>query len=197
MLLKEVNPDMPEITEHILKHFVPVPLCFQENAYSCGVACVQSILACYGIIYRQDVLSEMLNQKPLLGTDYQAIINFMEMLGFQASLAIDMNIDLIKTLIDSRTAPVLMLQAWKEDSVDYSFDWRDSHYTIACGYDEDRIIFMDPWTLAYYTYISNAELLKRWHGIDQTGNHYYHTGLIIKNDNLPMIYNPCNIIRQE
>lgn len=177
--------------------FIKVPLCCQETPYTCGVACVQSILAGYGIIYRQDVLIEMLKQKPLFGTDFHNIIDFMQMLGFQAALDIDMDIKAVKAYIDKGITPILMIQAWKDDAIDYTYDWRDSHYTIACGYDEERIIFMDPWTLGNYTYIKNSELIKRWHLVDSNKNHYYNCGLIIKNDNCPYIYNPKTIERQE
>lgn len=62
--------------------------------------------------------------------------------------------------------PILIIQAWKDDNIDYEFDWKDNHYVIACGYDDHRIIFMDSFTLGNYTYISNTELMKRWHVVD-------------------------------
>lgn len=193
MLLKPENANLSENPG--CNHFIKVPLCFQENEYTCGVACVQSMLAGYGIIYRQDVLSEMLKEKPLYGTDYENMISFFEMLGFQAAFHSNMSIDYIKELLDDRITPILMIQAWKDDDIDYSYDWRDSHYVIACGYDENRILFMDPWTLGCYTFITNNELLKRWHTTDPSGNHYHNTGLIIKNENLQFVYSPSFIKR--
>ncbi|SHK43631.1 Peptidase_C39 like family protein [Clostridium cavendishii DSM 21758] len=191
------NIENSEINIDSYNHFVPVPLCYQETLYTCGVACVQSILASYGIIYHQDVLIESLQQKPIFGTDYHNIISFMQKLGFQASFNIDMNINIVKSYIDNMITPILLIQAWKDDNIDYNFDWKDNHYVIACGYDDYRIIFMDPFTLGNYTYISNTELIKRWHAIDQFGNHNYFSGLIIKNDNLPIIYKPCVIKHQD
>ncbi len=170
--------------------FIKVPLCFQETVYTCGVACVQSILACYGIIYRQDVLAEMLETKPIFGTDYQNIISTMQMLGFHASYCTDMNIDILKAYIDRGITPILMLQAWKDDDIDYKFNWKDSHYTIACGYNEYSILFMDPYTLGFYTFITYPELMDRWHLLDSSGNHHYFSGLIIQNENLNYSYYP-------
>lgn len=189
--------DNTEIDIATYPHFVPVPLCYQETVYTCGVACVQSILANYGIIYRQDTLIELLQQKPIFGTDYRNIINFMQKLGFQASFNIDMNIDILKSYLDIKITPILIIQAWKDDNIDYEFDWKDNHYVIACGYDEHRIIFMDPYTLGNYTYISNTELMKRWHVVDQFGNHNYFSALIIKNENLPITYTPKLIKHQD
>lgn len=175
-------------------HLIKVPLCLQENPYSCGVACVQSILAGYGLIYRQDALSELLKQKPVFGTDYRNIISYMEMLGFQVSFHIDMDIELVREYIDEGITPILVIQAWKEDAIDYPCDWRDSHYVIACGYDENRLLFMDPWTLGNYTFITEHDLINRWHFVDLSGSHYYNSGLILKHDTLPYIYDP-DIIR--
>jgi ABC-type bacteriocin/lantibiotic exporter with double-glycine peptidase domain len=179
------------------EHFTPVPLCLQETPYTCGVACVQSILACYGIVYRQDALADILKSKPYYGTDVQSIIQFMNMLNFQASYVINMNIDNIKDYIDHCVTTILMIQSWKEDDIDYSAIWRDSHYVIACGYEEDRIIFMDPITLGNYTYIHNDELMKRWHTLNQENLHNYYSGIIITNEKLPFVYKPYVIKHQD
>lgn len=173
--------------------FIKVPLCHQETPYTCGVACVQSILAGYGITYTQDILSEQLKQKPIYGTDYRNIISFIKSLGFEASFHIEMSLDLLKELIDRGITPMLILQAWKEDEIDYTYVWNNPHYVIACGYDEKQILFMDPWTLGNYVFLINNELLKRWHVIDQSGNYYYNAGLIIQHEQLPFTYRPINI----
>jgi ABC-type bacteriocin/lantibiotic exporter with double-glycine peptidase domain len=191
MLANSENTDF--LKSYGFMHSVKVPLCHQETPYSCGVACVQSLLAGYGIIYTQDVLAEHLKQKPIYGTDFRNIITFMEMLGFQASFHTDMNIDQLKAFIDKGITPLLILQAWKDDEINYTYDWKDSHYVIACGYDQNRILFMDPWTLGYYTVIPNIKLSTRWHTLDSSGNHYFFSGLIIKHEVLPFVYNPNNI----
>jgi predicted double-glycine peptidase len=176
-----------------LVQFIKVPLCHQETPYTCGVACVQSLLAGYGIIYTQDVLAELLNQKPIYGTDYNNILSFVTMLGFQASFHNDMSIDSLKDLINKGITPILILQAWKDIEIDYTYNWKDSHYAIACGYDNNRILFMDPWTLGYYTFIPIDMLLKRWHNFDSSGRKHYFSGLIMKHEHLPLAYNPSVI----
>jgi len=197
MAVSSEENKVTEVQSGICSHFIKVPLCFQETVYTCGVACVQSILAGCGIIYRQDVLTEMLQTKPIYGTEYQNIIDLMQMLGFQASFHFELTLDVIKEYIKNGVTPVLLIQAWKDDDIDYVSDWRDSHYTIACGFDDTRILFMDPYTLGNYTYIPNNELIKRWHTVDAAGNHYFCSGLFIKNDNLPFNYSSHIIKHQE
>lgn len=170
--------------------FIHVPLCFQETEYTCGVACLQSILGCYGINYRQDALAEQLHSKPIWGTDFRDILFFLYQLGFQVSFEDNMSIDSLKKYIHNGIAPMLMLQAWAEDGIEYEYNWRDAHYVIACGYENDNIIIMDPYTLGNFTYISTLDLLKRWHVSDKLGMRYYNSGLIIKNENIPFKYDP-------
>lgn len=173
---------------------IKVPMCHQETPYTCGIACIQSILAGYGIIYTQDVLSVLLKQKPIYGTDYRNMLTFMEILGFQASYDTDMTLEHLKELINNHITPILIIQAWKIDTIDYSYDWKSSHYVVTCGYDDNSFIFMDPWTIGNYTSISNEELMKRWHALDHDNNHHYRSGIIIKHNHLPYTYDP-NIIK--
>jgi len=174
-------------------HFIHVPLCRQETEYTCGVACVQSILKCYGREYSQEMLAITLQTKPILGTDFQDIINFMRQIGFKASFFEDMSIDNLKYLINNKITPMLIIQAWAGSGVDYASDWKNAHYVIACGYDKNNIIFMDPYTLGNYTYIPVDELLKRWHAIDKRVHRYYRSGLIIKEEHCSFEYDPCVI----
>jgi ABC-type bacteriocin/lantibiotic exporter with double-glycine peptidase domain len=173
--------------------FIRVPLCRQETEYTCGEACVQSILGCYGLDFRQDQLAQILDSKPILGTDYRKIIHFMKKLGFQATFMENMSIDRLKCFINEGITPLLQIQAWAEKDVDYTSDWKDSHYVIACGYDGDRIFFMDPMTLGNYTYLPAEELMKRWHVPDVGGGRYYGGGLIIAKENSPFEYDPHDV----
>ena len=174
--------------------FIKVPLCLQENPYTCGVACVQSLLARYGIIYHQDVLSKMLKQKPIYGTDYKNIIDFLKRIGFEVSFEVDMDIPLLKELIDQEITPILLIQAWKNIEINYNYDWNNSHYAIACGFNHSQILFMDPWTLGNYTFICNEDFMKRWHALDQSGTHHHCAGLIVRHEFLPLVYEP-NILK--
>ncbi len=175
------------------ERFISIPLCRQETEYTCGVACVQSILKCYGLEYTQDVLAEKMHTKPVLGTDYRDILHFIQEIGFQGNLFQYMNIEHLKSMIRKGITPVLLIQAWAEEGTSYVTDWSDSHYVIACGYDQDNIIVMDPYTLGNYTYIPANELIDRWHVADQYGCRYFNSGLLIKNESAPYIYDPCKV----
>ncbi|MDP4152247.1 MAG: C39 family peptidase [Bacillota bacterium] len=172
------------------RNFIHVPLCYQETEYTCGVACTQSILARYGIYYRQSALAGILRSQPILGTDYQTILYFMQLLGLKAAMAENMEIDDLKKYISRGITPMLTIQAWPEDEIEYHYDWKDAHYILACGYYDNGIFAMDPYTLGNYTYLSFSELLRRWHAVDKDGVRHIKSGLIIEYENCPIKYNP-------
>jgi ABC-type bacteriocin/lantibiotic exporter with double-glycine peptidase domain len=161
-------------------NFISVPLCYQETDYHCGVACVQSLLACYGMHYTQRALTDILNPQPILGTDYHSIVFLMQLHGLKASMIEDMEIDDIKNYIDVGITPILMIQAWKIDDIEYPCDWKDGHYIIVCGYYDDGIYAMDPYMFGNYTYLPFSELSKRWHVIDPAGVRHLCGGLIVR-----------------
>jgi ABC-type bacteriocin/lantibiotic exporters, contain an N-terminal double-glycine peptidase domain len=179
---------IPEISE--CSNFIPVPLCYQETEYTCGTTCVQSLLLRYGIVYSQSTLAEILDSKPILGTDPKSIIFFMHILGLRAEFIENMKIDDIESYIDIGIPPMLMIQAWKEDDIEYNFDWKNNHYIIACGYYEDGIYAMDPYNMGNYTYLPYSDLKRRWHVPDRSGNHLHNCGLIIQYENCPIKYDP-------
>lgn len=190
MTTTPTNVKTPGIRTCVNNYFIDVPLCRQETEYTCGVACVQSILGCYGFDYRQDELALILETKPKLGTNYEKIILFMKMIGFEASYVRNMTIDQLKAFINEGITPLLNIQAWGDNGVDYASDWKDSHYVIACGYDGDRIFFMDPWILGNYTFLPAEELLKRWHVPALGYSQCSHCGLVITTDHFPFVYQP-------
>lgn len=173
--------------------FISVPLCCQETEYNCGTACVQSILKYYGLDYRQDELIGILHTKPIYGTDYHAILRFMDLIGFKASFFENRSIDYIRYQIDSGVTPLLLIQAWADEGADYEADWKDNHYVIACGYEGDRISFMDPYTLGNFTYMETPALMRRWHAADENNKRYYGAGLTITKDHCPFKYDPRDI----
>lgn len=171
-------------------NFIPMPLCYQETEYTCGVTCTQSILARYGIHYSQTALADILHSQPILGTDYETILYFMRLLGFKSSMSEKLEIDDICKYIDAGVTPILIIQAWKDDEIQYIYDWKNAHYVIACGYYDDGLYIMDPYTLGNYTYLPNNELINRWHAVDKSGIRHLRSALIIQSEGCPVKYKP-------
>lgn len=175
-------------------NFIYTPLCYQDTEYTCGVACFQSILARYGMYYRQSALADILHSQPVLGTDYRSILYFARLLGLKTSMKEHMDFQGIKDHIDAGITPLLIIQAWRlEDDIEYSLDWKNAHYIVACGYYNDGIYVMDPNILGNYSYLPYDELMKRWHAVDEEGNRHIRSGLILECSGCPIEYNPATI----
>ena len=185
------NDDDKAPNRHCAGGFIQLPLCFQETEYTCGVACIQSVLARYGMYYRQSALADILHSRPILGTDYNDILYFAKLLGLNAKLQENMEFDDLKSYIDTGVPPILILQAWRlEDDIRYSLDWKNAHYIVACGYYAGGIYAMDPNVLGNYSYLPLSQLLARWHAVDKDGIRHMKSALIIENKDYPIVYSP-------
>ncbi len=160
-----------------------LPQTRQATDYTCGVAVLQSILGYNGILYRQDVLEKKVEANPEDGTNPRAMMACLAENGIGAELVRNMTLADLRKYIDNGRPVICFLQAWNSDpAVDYTDLWDDGHYAIAIGYDNARIYFMDPSTLANYTYIPNGQFLSRWHDGDRE-NGIHNGGIVITNPN--------------
>lgn len=158
-----------------------LPQTRQATPYTCGIAVVQSILAYNGFDYRQDVLEEKVGATPEDGTGPRAIVASLEEHGIGGEIVENMTMAQLRGHIGSGRPVICFLQAWNDDpGFDYSTGWEDGHYAIAIGYDADRIYFMDPSTIANYTFIDNEKFLARWHDGDDT-HQVRQAGIVVTN----------------
>lgn len=145
---------------------IRVPLMRQSTDYTCGVAALQSLLAYYGQDVREDVLSKELHANHKIGTRYKDIQHYAEAHGLSVHVQQGMTLAQLKSSIQSGRPVVCLIQAWAEKKTDYNTDWNDGHYVVAVGFDDDKLLFMDPSTAGHYAYIPLQEFEQRWHDID-------------------------------
>lgn len=169
-------------------YIIPVPICRQATSYTCGPAALQSVLGYYLDEYQEDYLAKKLNTIQVYGTDFRDILRFSNSLSYEASFLENISIDRLKEYLIQGLPIILMIQAWADTTTNYTTSWDNGHYVVACGYNDTSIIFMDPSTLGYYTYIPITELLNRWHLKDDYGC-YYHGAILINNTKTSKRYN--------
>ncbi|HEY9790764.1 MAG TPA: C39 family peptidase [Candidatus Obscuribacterales bacterium] len=146
---------------------IRVPLARQATDYTCGAAAMQSVLGYYGDDFAESDLAKELRTNSKQGTDYKRMVEFARSKGYTAELKQGMQVEELKKKLDAGLPVICLIQAWPEKPVDVSADWKDGHYVVAIGYDEQNVYFMDPWTLGNYTFIPTEEFLKRWHDKEQ------------------------------
>ncbi len=179
------------ITVSGIANLIRVPLIRQNTGFTCGVSSLESIFAYYGQDYRADKLALALRTTAEYGTDYRDIMRVALNSGYRVQEYSAMTVDQLKAFIDAQTPVLLLIQAWPGKPVDWSRDWKDGHYVVAIGYDEDNIYFMDPSTVGNYTYIPVDEFISRWHDKDRRGVKLINFGIVI--DGKEPAYDPDQI----
>ena len=184
---------LPETDEQGNGKLLEVPLYRQSHNFTCGVACVASVLryAGYDFDTREDRLLWELAATPENGTNYVKIAEYLDAVRMEGSpdtpvlateivctdYALDeQNMTLsdrflsqFRAALDDGTPVICVIQAWKDDG-DYTTGTEDDgHYVVLIGYQKDTqsdtyiYFFMDPSTSGSYTYLTEEEFILRWH----------------------------------
>lgn len=149
----------------------------QAYDYDCGANALQSVLAYYGIDTREDKILHIAKTTGD-GTNPGNLALAIEHYGLQHE-ALEMTVADVKEFIKRGIPVIVLLQAWtKTPDTDWKNDWKDGHYVVAIGYDDEKVIFEDPSSF-HRTYLSNEALEERWHDVDENGNKYVHWGIAV------------------
>jgi len=175
-----------------IKKLIEFPETRQSTNFSCGASSVQAVLYFYGISIREDNLIQQMDVKPTSiehsGVPPQKIVSFLSKKGLNAPLHQRMTISQLKKLIDKNIPVIIAIQAWDSKNESnpkegfYSNKYTSGHYIVAIGYGfsssgEPAIIFDDPSLLSNHGWMTEKELLTRWHDKDSEGNFYNHLGI--------------------
>ncbi|MFH1682228.1 MAG: cysteine peptidase family C39 domain-containing protein [Candidatus Woesearchaeota archaeon] len=163
----------------------------QTYEYDCGAKALQAVFAYFGLEFSEEVLIKEAKTSEKEGTTVINIEKTAEKYGFKVDSRA-MEIKEVQEYINQKIPVILLLQAWKEDlKVNWEQDWQNGHYVVAIGYDQERIYFEDPAAFKR-TFLSYAELEKRWHDLIQ-GKRYIRRGIALygktpKFDSKPIIH---------
>ena len=167
---------------------ISLPLVGQATFYTCGVAVLQSVLFYNGIECRQDVLELAVGSSPSHGTGIKNMCAFLNDNGIKADLKQGITLEGLMENLDSGRVVICLMQAWNDEpGHDYSDTWSDGHYVTAIGYDDERVYFMDPYSIANYAYVEKGDFLNRWHGVN-LGERYVNAGIVVTSPN--PVYKP-------
>ena len=182
---------LPETDEEGNGRLLEVPLYRQSHNFTCGVACVASVLryAGYDFDTREDRLLWELGATPENGTSYLRIAEYLNAVRVDGApdtpvfatdivcteYASDEDGPALRLLsqfraeLDEGTPVICVIQAWRDDG-DYTAGTEDDgHYVVLIGYSKDTengayiYYFMDPSTSGSYTYLTEEEFILRWH----------------------------------
>lgn len=184
---------LPETDKPENGRLLMVPLSRQSHNFTCGVACVASVLryAGYDFDTREDRLLWELGATPENGTSYLKITEYLNAVRMDGSpdtpvfstdivcteYASDEDglasasrlLSQFRAELDEGMPVICVIQAWRDDG-DYTAGTEDDgHYVVLVGYSKDTendayiYYFMDPSTSGSYTYLTEEEFILRWH----------------------------------
>ena len=182
---------LPETDETGKCKVLKLPLYRQSHNFTCGVACVASVLRFAGDDFdtREDRLLWELAATPENGTNYVNITEYLDAVRIDdfpntpviatevvcedyASNDLTLTDSLLSQLraaLDDDSPVICAIQAWRDDG-DYKAKTEDDgHYVVLIGYKKDTekdtyiYYFMDPSTAGSYTYLTEEEFSLRWH----------------------------------
>lgn len=154
-----------------------LPKLRQTYAYDCGAKATQSVLAYYGFDVREDEIMKA-GSVTKDGIQIKKIKEIIRRYGLKIKSG-RMDIQDLKKFIDQKIPVIIVLQAWtSKKKIDWKNNWSDGHYVVVVGYTKDKIIFADS-SAFNYTYLTNNELIDRWHDIDIVGKKYLNFGMAV------------------
>ncbi|MDD5650635.1 MAG: C39 family peptidase [Candidatus Nanoarchaeia archaeon] len=157
--------------------FFHMPQVRQNTDNTCGAACASSIMAYYGNDIVESDISKAMNTTDE-GVDPDAIIEYFNNNKLTATKE-ELTPETLKSHIDEDVPVIVELQAWG-DKNDYSKDYKNGHYVVAIGYDDNGFFFMDPSQFGY-TYLETDDLNSRWHD-ENNGEKDQNLGIIVKGE---------------
>jgi predicted double-glycine peptidase len=137
----------------------------QTYEYDCGANALEAVLAYYGIAVLEAHILKSARTDSRFGTTMRGMTRVLEEYQLEYD-ARQMNIDDLLHYIDHDIPVIILVQASADEQREYAQDREDGHWVIAIGYDDERIIFEDPYAFTR-TYLARRELDERWHAIDE------------------------------
>lgn len=160
---------------------VAVPDTTQQEDYSCGATCLQSVAKYYGV--GPDDEWEFIRDMRFdhrVGSHPDQIIRAANEYGLQCAEYFPGTLNQLKSELRRRHPVLLMIQAWSgKPGSEYIRSWKDGHWVVAIGYHADIFFFEDPSLAAVRGYLRRKELLRRWRDTGRRGVHMHRYAVAI------------------
>lgn len=156
-------------------HKIDFPSLRQFFSYSCGASSLQMIMEYYGKDVREEEVAKKVHTTEN-GTNIDKMVEYLEKNNLKVEHCENGTIDLLKEYIKKDVPVILPIQAWSEKK---ESGWQkknnSGHFVVCIGVTSNGFLFSDP-SCIMDSYLSNEELEKRWHDIDEKRkivDHYF------------------------
>ncbi len=165
---------------------LPVPIVRQSTDYSCGAAALLGVLHFFQLYEEpESSLFASLKTTPKDGTAPDDLFLVAKDLGLEAEMRENTTLAELRTALQQGRPAILDIQAWSGEETEpvWKDTWEEGHYVVAIGMDKTYVYFMDPVVGTGYTYLTQKDLMDRWHDYeDRTGvvRKYYQLAIFLK-----------------
>jgi len=175
---------------------VYVPLVRQSYEYSCGAACLASVLYYWGVWDGREPELYPLCGTTWNGTPGKGIIEVCKSFDLDVSSRSSLDMEDLAGLIVEGYTVILSIQAWGNytEDTDMRQVWDDGHYVVLVGVEGDEVILMDPSVAGSYRRMSVKELMACWHDYDDSGEMDWCAGIIIRGQGPAGAVRPVSIL---
>lgn len=152
------------------------PKLIQTYEYDCGAKVLQSVLSYYGVEILEEHLIIHAETCTNEGTFLYGILNTLDKYH-QKYDSREMTIKELRGYIDMKIPVIILVQAWSHKKINYTNTDKNGHWVVTIGYNRNRIFFEDPYSFQT-TFLTNDELMKRWHS-QQGSNKLINHGIAV------------------
>lgn len=165
------NSVKPEKQPSMPKKLLELPKVRQMKPYTCGSACLLSVLEYWGKFDGgEDKLVKKLKTDSN-GTEPEDISRVSKELGLKCKVEYNFTIEKLRKELESGKTVIVGFQAWPKKNIQsYKDVFSEGHYAVVCGMDNSNIYFMDPSVCNNYGYLSLKDFQDRWHSLIGKGN---------------------------
>ena len=146
----------------------------QIYRYDCVASALVSILAANNTAVRENEIMRMAGTTHENGTDPAGVIKVLKHFKVPHKAG-SMTPQELRNAISAGHPILLMLQAYRDNSIPYGECWDNGHGVVCIGYHDTKFIFEDPSNYTR-TWLDEPELLIRWHDTDENGTHFRNWG---------------------
>ena len=158
-----------------------VPHIRQRTNYSCGPACLASVLAFHGKAIDEQTLIRRTGATPEDGLSPAAIAKFLKASRYSHKQQARMTLSLLRAYLDRGWPVIVAYQAWphKPSETDLGRSWDHGHYSVVVSVDAGRVCLVDPSSKRPRRFLDAAKFIASWRDIETNGRIYRRWGVAI------------------
>ena len=158
-----------------------VPHIRQRTNYSCGPACVASVLRYYGHTTSESQILGPIGCTPELGTSPAQIARYLRSIRHRHKQQSRMTISLLEAYIERAWPVIVAYQAWphRPSETDLGQSWDNGHYSVVVGTDDEFIWLVDPSSKRKVRKVRRQEFVASWRDIETPSRIYIRWGVAV------------------